>query len=304
MATAKRFFTIMFTIFAIYLLIVYWFFSFSPGTLSTDIETSNFQINSTSLTSMQFYNNLRYTSSNISYKIYNCQLAKENEMENAFEIIENQTILNFYNVDSNEEISITCDSKNKIKEGMFIGGEGGPTNITKTDNFNVIEHGNILLLRETKCSQPNIALHELLHALGFDHSENPNNIMYPVVKCPQTMGEDIPSVINELYAYETLPDLMLQNVHAFMDGRFLNLNFTIRNYGLKDSENGTIVIYADEDIIKKLEIKPLRIGTGRSITINNIFISKINLKSVKIYVGYDGKELTKNNNQIIFQIKK
>jgi len=304
MATAKRFFGILFIVLAIYLMVLYWFFPFSSESISNNIKTSNFQINSTSLTSMQFYDNLRYSNKDISYRIYDCTLAKENEMQEAFKIIENETILNFYNVSENEEISITCDSKNKIKEGMFIGGEGGPTNITKTDNFNVIEMGSILLLRETKCAQPNIALHELLHALGFDHSENPNNVMYPVVKCAQTIGEDIPKLIDELYSYPTLPDLTLQDVHAFMDGRFLNLNFTIRNYGLEDSKNGTVIIYADDSELKQMEVKPLEIGTGRMMSLTNLFISKINLNSVKIVVKYDNEELTKDNNQVILQIKK
>ena len=67
-----------------------------------------------------------------------------------------------------------------MKEGLFIAGEGGPSNITKSGDFSVITHGSILLIKESKCERPNIAIHELLHALGFDHSENPNNHSNPL----------------------------------------------------------------------------------------------------------------------------
>ena len=72
-----------------------------------------------------------------------------------------------------------CDHSKKvvvnnwdIREGKFIAGEGGPTNITVSGKYNVITHGSILLIRESRCSIPTIAIHELLHVLGFKHSNN------------------------------------------------------------------------------------------------------------------------------------
>jgi len=73
---------------------------------------------------------MRYPNSKISYKIYDCPLQKKDNMKRAFEMISNKTILDFYSINSNEEISVTCDSKNKIEEGLFIAGEGGPTNMS------------------------------------------------------------------------------------------------------------------------------------------------------------------------------
>jgi len=57
---------------------------------------------------MQFYPNMRYASNEISYQISNCILQKENDMTNAFAIVENLTSLKFKPVLNDEEISITC----------------------------------------------------------------------------------------------------------------------------------------------------------------------------------------------------
>ncbi len=56
---------------------------------------------------------------------------KRDNMKRAFQIISDKTVLSFYPVESNEEISVTCDSRTKIKGGLFIAGEGGPNKYYK-----------------------------------------------------------------------------------------------------------------------------------------------------------------------------
>jgi len=91
--------------------------SFTPK-----IGNSNFSFIENS--KMQYYHNLRFSDSNISYQISDCPLKKQNEMTYAFEIIENLTSLKFYSTNKNEEISVTCENKNKItEEGFFIAGK-------------------------------------------------------------------------------------------------------------------------------------------------------------------------------------
>jgi len=265
---------------------------------------SNFTMNNSALETMQFYSKMRFPNKDISYKIDNCTLQKQDNMERAFEMLEDITILNFYPVESNEEISVICDSRIIIKEGLFIAGEGGPTNITKTANFNVIFHGNILLIRDSKCPNPNVALHELLHVLGFDHSENPKNIMYEISLCEQTIGEEIPLLMNELYSLPTLTDLDFENVSAFMHQRYLDLNMSIRNNGFKNSEKFTVTISVDGKKIKEIDFKPLSVGHGIAIILKNIFILNINVEEIELEINYPLEELEKNNNIIKLEIKK
>ena len=246
---------------------------------------------------------MRYQSPNISYRIDSCPLAREDEMIRAFDFLEINTILNFYEVNSREEISITCEDSVRGERGLFIAGEGGVTNVTVTENFNVIFNGMVLLLRESKCPYPIVGTHELLHALGFDHSDNPNNIMYPTINCKQTIGDDLINYINWLYSFPILPDLSFEDTSASMKGRSLGFVMTIRNHGLKNSENSTVIIYADNKSIKELEVEPITIGSGRIITLSNIFVMQRNIKELELFIKYDFEELNKDNNRVTLEIK-
>ncbi|MBI2043238.1 matrixin family metalloprotease [Candidatus Pacearchaeota archaeon] len=295
----------LFIVSASALLFLYWFAPFNDVEFITKPEfrnNYNFSLNGTTI---QFYENLRYPSERISYKIDDiCNLQKKADAENAIEILENLTILDFYPVITNEEIFITCENKIKTDERFFVAGEGGPTNITKTENFNVILHGGVLLLRKSECERPNIALHELLHAIGFDHSTNPNNIMYNISKCSQVLGDDIPETINKIYSVESKADLSFENVSAAIKGRYIDLNATIRNNGLKISDNAKIMIFADDKLQKEVEIEPIQIGYGITLTFKNIFVSDFNVKEIKVAINSSVEELDKNNNQIILETKK
>jgi len=304
----RKFFSIVFSfifiLFATSLLVIYWFFPFRAAEFNIQPQNSNFSLNVS--TDMQFYKNLRYKDKRISYKIDSCTLQKQNDMERAFEILENISVLEFYPVILNEEISISCESK--IKHGdennFFIAGEGGPVNITRTENFNVILNGMVLLLRGSKCPEPNVGLHELLHALGFDHSENSNNIMYSLSKCQQTIGEDIPQLINELYSYSSYADLTFENTSATMHNRYLNLNMTIRNNGLENSGKAKIEIYTDDKLLREVDLEEIDIGSGRLIVLTNVLVSKLSFNKLNIFINSSFEELDKKNNKIVLEIKK
>lgn len=304
--TWKKIFSFIFILITISLLVFYWFiplkkFEFYQGYSASN--NFNFSLNASDV-KMQFYEDMRYPDSKISYRIQDCPLQKKYDIKRSFETISNLTSLSFYEVKSNEEIFATCDSRNKIESKLFIAGEGGPVNITKTENFNVILKGEILLIKESKCENPNIALHEIFHALGFDHSLNPRSIMYNISKCNQNIGQDIINKIDELYSSPSYPDLAFENVSAIMHGKYLDTNITIRNHGLKDSEKTKLIISSDEKLIKEIEIKPLKIGYGITMTLNDILVSKINIYELKFLIDSNFSELEKDNNEIKLEIKK
>ncbi|PIZ81655.1 hypothetical protein COX98_03130 [Candidatus Pacearchaeota archaeon CG_4_10_14_0_2_um_filter_30_11] len=286
-------------IFLIALFFGYWFLPFNEVQFGAN-KNPEFNVGNLS-NNIQFYPNMRFSSSEISYKIEpSCSLQKKSEMISAFDFMQNVTVLKFYPVEENEEITISCEEESKTTEnGMFIAGEGGPVKISSGENFDVIFSGKILLLRESSCERPNVEIHELLHVLGFDHSENRNNIMYPISKCSQTIGNEIKDKIDTLYSFPELSDLKLENVSASMSGRYLNVNLSIKNIGLKDSADGKLKIYGDDELIKEMNIKEIKIGYGLSIFLSNIWVSKRDIKNLNIAISTPESELSLANNQLI-----
>lgn len=300
----KTFFTIFFSLLLIFVLIIYFFGPFTSVEFSLKEQNSNFTSNFAGSSQMQFYENMRFPESEISYRIQDCSTKKIEDMERAFEIIEEETILEFYPVLNNEEIIVTCDSTQKTEGGLFIAGEGGPTNISKAGNFNVITSGKILLIRDSECQKPNVAIHELLHVLGFDHSSNENNIMYNISKCSQGIGDDTINLINELYSLPSYADLVLEKVVPELHGKYLDVNISIRNNGFKASEKTNVKIYADGKYVEEVEIASLDTGFGVKSISKNININQLSVNELRFVIDSDFEELNKENNELVFEIKK
>ncbi|MGD9276736.1 MAG: matrixin family metalloprotease [Candidatus Pacearchaeota archaeon] len=296
----KIFFSFIFILFAVGLLTFYWFIPFGTNEFVTTQISSNFSFTNSSL---QFYPNMRFPDSQISYKISDCPIQKKDEMKRALDIVSKKTLLTFYPVSLNEEITVTCDDNVKNEGGLFIAGEGGPTNITVADGYNIITHGKVLLIKPALCPNPNVALHELLHALGFDHSENENNVMYPISNCDQTIGEDVIELIDRLYSVPSLPDLAIENTSAIMHGNYLDLNISLRNNGFVDAPKSKIFIYADDKNIKTVDMEEIELGRGRGIAFTNLWLKTRNVRQIKIMIETDFEELDQTNNIVVLVLK-
>jgi len=289
------------------LLITYFILFFFPYSIDFSFKevNNNFSITAEGSTSMQFYPNMRFPTSTITYSIdkVGCTVKKIADMKRAFSSIQDQTSLSFIELPENGAITIVCESTTRVEEGLYIACEGGPSNVTQTGLFNVISKGNILLIREDRCQTPSIAIHELLHVLGFDHSTNKNNIMYPVTNCKQTIGQDALDLINELYKTPSYPDLAIQNASASFTGNYFTSNVQIINQGLSLANNSTLIIYGDDKEIKRVDIEELDYGYGRIISFERLLTSK-RYDKVEYDIEYNGNEISKENNKAILIIKK
>ena len=287
-------------IFVLSFMMFFYFLPFNKSLFVLENYDSNFSLNESE---MQFYSNMRFPDSRISYKISDCTLQKQNEMESALKILENLTLLEFYSVGSDEEILVTCDSRNKFDGNLFVAGEGGPLNVSAIGNFVLIQKGKILLIRNSDCARPNIAIHELLHVLGFKHSENSRNIMYNITNCDQEISGDILQLINDLYSIPSYSDLAFENVSASINGRFLNLNMTILNLGFEDSGDSNILILFKNKTIETVDLGPIEIGTGKIVYLENILVSGFNFDEFELEILYSYNEINKENNKIKLKIK-
>jgi hypothetical protein len=296
-SSLKLIFGGLFIILVVGLLVMYWIvpresvvnFVASNGEF---LSCSNFEFENEN---MQFYENMRYINSDISYRVEGCSINKKIEMERAFYEIENKTALSFYEALEDEEIFVTCDSQTKIEGNMFIAGEGGPTNVTKVGNSHAILKSKILLIKESNCESPVIATHELFHALGFVHSENVCNIMHNFSKCSQEIGGDMIELIDNLYSYEPLADLNILSAVGELHDGYLDIDFSIKNIGLLDSKNLNVEIYSDEEFVKKFDIEEIKLGTGIDVSLKNLEVGT-SPDEIKIIAEYDFEELNKSNN--------
>lgn len=266
---------------------------------STPVNYQDFTANvSFGINSSQFYPNMRYSDRIITYTIEQaCNNQKVTEIEQSFSILSQKTILQFKKADDNGEIKFLCSevAPTSEEQGHFIAGEGGPSKIINSTNFYVVLNGRVSLYKSDKCSEPKVALHETLHALGFDHDSNPESIMYPVTDCNQQIDQSIIDEINRLYSVDSLPDWMIEKVSATKRGIYLDFDILFGNDGLRDAQNAKLEIYSNNIKVREYEINNTQIGMKTILNAQNLRIDR-SAQGVKFEITTPEAELSKKNN--------
>jgi len=255
--------------------------------------------------STQFYPNMRYPDSQITYKLSStCSEKKKQNFLEAVQVLESKTVLTFRKtITEKPDITITCSnlSPEPDQKDHFVAGEGGPSLFLNGTRYATILEGEIALYREETCDEPKVALHELLHALGFDHNSNEESIMFPVTNCKQTLDKEIVEEINKLYSPPSLADLAIEKIEANKTGRYLNFELMIGNSGLKKLNSATIEIIVEDEIIKTFTIGEVDIGAKRRLTVSNLRLPR-NADEIKFSAKTSEPEITKENNEAIIKI--
>jgi hypothetical protein len=250
---------------------------FSQENIKYQDYVSNLTVDAKAAKVAQFYPNMRYPESVISYTIEDvCSLPKRQSIREALEILSNNTILRFQEKESDGEIRYLCSNTapSAGESNHFVAGEGGPTGIVNTTLFSVITSGQVSLYRAEKCDKPQVALHETLHALGFDHVKDKNDIMFPITECEQQPNPLIYEYLDTLYGIRTAPDLGIEYVRANQTGKYLNFYITIENYGLKDSNSSSLIILADEEQVKEFDLGAIKMGTKKFLNVQNMRLDR------------------------------
>lgn len=251
--------------------------------------------------SKQFYENMRFQSNRISYKIEDrCGSKKLSGVEEAFSIIAAKTILDFYPDDEKAEITVFCSqiAPEAERKGYFVAGEGGPTEVINNSIYGVILSAKVSFFREEKCDSPTIALHEILHALGFDHNNNPSSIMFPTLDCDQTLDDSIVADINRLYSVSSAPDLRFSEVDASKGGRYLNFDIKVINQGLKSADDVSLHVFADDKLVREFDLQRVDIGVSKTLEVDNLKTSR-SAHEITFIIDYRDEidEIFENNNK-------
>jgi hypothetical protein len=257
-----------------------------------------------------FYPNMRFNHANISYYIEtSCSQQRTEIMKEAFLILQNKTkVISFFpEIKENADILVGC-SQDYITEGenTFRAGEGGPTRFINTTLYYVIIKGKVLLYKEEQCDYPIVELHELLHVFGFDHSENPQDIMYNYSDCEQRINNEVIKTLNSLYSKEPLPDLYFSEINATKRGRYLDFKVIIRNKGLEDAPDTNLVVLSENnEEIKRFEMNSTDYGTGRILYAKNLMLPSRSTEKIKFFIDPENniEEIYENNNEIVLTIK-
>lgn len=249
-----------------------------------------------------FYDNLRFKSDKISYSIDSeCNENRASDSREAFDILEENTVLVFTEKEFNGDIKVVCEQTSKEpNEDYFIAGEGGPNYIVNASNYYIVSNGTIFLYRDNNCDNPVVATHEILHVFGFTHSINKKSLMYEISKCNQKLTQEITDTINSLYSIPSLPDLTIPEVSAEKTGGLLNFKIKILNSGLISSSESNLSIFVDGEKIANYDLDKLTAGTGRDINVNNLRVPR-SIKVLSFFVDYEStiSEINEDNNERI-----
>lgn len=258
-----------------------------------------------------FGENMRFNHNDITYHISSsCSRDKNDRMVQAFDIFEDSfDYITFIPISQVElaDIRVFC-SNNEVSLGnnLYTVGEGGPSRIINTSQFKVIEEGTISLYKETsRCNYPVVELHELLHVFGFDHTANPSSIMYNVSDCKQRITPDMVNVLNDLYAIDPYPDLVISDLSANKRGRYLDFNITVLNEGLLDSGSFEIALLTRGEVFETFDIEEIRVGHGRTIRATNVRLPSLRVESLNFEVDYYKAvtEFNEDNNLVQMRVK-
>ncbi len=303
---------ILIAVLAFLVYILYQYLPGSPQNFTANIKPSKLEIGNLSYKIKQFYPNMKFNHNSISYKIHSdCSNEKKERMISAFNELSNKVgVISFYYNNENFDIEVSCSERTNlsIQKDFFIAGEGGPKEIIRTGNYNIITSGVILLYdnaKGVKCSWPNIELHELLHVFGFAHSEDENSLMYSYLEsCNQVLDEDIINSLKKLYSQENLAELYFKEVIAVKRGRYLDFNITIENSGDIDANNVILTVLDNGKRLKDFNLNDMPFGTSLIFSVTYFELGSRSSNNIKLIIDMSNsiKEFDEENNivELIF----
>ena len=220
------------------------------------------------------------------------------------------------------DADITVEWVERLKSESLDAAGNADIKFFNQTNFKILNKTDIQLLNTleekelTDFDMINLAVHEIGHALGLSHNDAEDSIMNPTLKIPskeikKITQQEIQSLL-DTYKIQPKPDLYLSpnsTVIKIVDKRLFKENYyisaviSIENTGMVDSKNATVLIKADDMIVRQDTLPEMPIGSIFTRTYINQPVDG-NFSSVEIIIDFENlvDEIDESNNRLVLKV--
>ncbi|MBI4362194.1 MAG: matrixin family metalloprotease [Euryarchaeota archaeon] len=167
----------------------------------------------------------------------------------------------------------------------------------------------------THMDMTNVALHEIGHSLGLDHSTYPRSVMFTKVTTPSVsvnapLEQDVAPLL-PIYREKPRVDLLIAQGEASRvvqkvltgDRHYLNIQFTVRNDGFLDSPPAELRIQADGRTVDERKTQEMKFGQRLNLSLRNV-LAETAFQKVTVEVDPDNRipESDETNNRLTLEV--